>query len=657
MAVADFQITRRFAYADGREFGKSGAYEQIDGILTFGVIPSDEVNRPIVDLELAPANKDGKVTFHADLSIIKPVDSERGSNRLLVELPNRGRRTVVDTMNRTGEDASASPAAGDGFLFERGLTVASIGWQWDVFADNVLMGLTPPNADLANEPDPGQNVVEIRPNSRQSTWLLADRIHKPLRTANLSDSNAVLYIKDFEDDDEKIVPRGDWSFARETENGVVPSDQHIYLKGGFQPGKYYQVVYSTKDSPVVGSGLLALRDTTAFLKYDSGQFMPYMGRLDHAIGYGTSQTGRMLRHFLFLGLNIDEAGRKVFDGLLPHVAGGRVGAFNHRYAQPSNQSYPSFGHLFPFADTSLRDPLTGKMDGLFTRLNKSKSTPKVIYTNSSSEYWRGDCSLIHTDPAGQVDIEIDKNSRVYHFAGTQHGAGSLPQSHDPAQEDALGLYPYNVVDYSPLLRAAFVNLEKWITEGVAPPPSKHPRIKDKTAVTRDAVLATFDQFPDQVTPARSKLWVIRTIDLGNHCEIGVGSYPPREGESYNCLVSAVDEDGNEVAGIHLPDISRPIASHSGWNVRDPGTGSPDQQVPMLGFSRWFANTKADRYALGDPRLSINERYQNRDNYADLVRADAEKLVSDGYLLESDVEIVVCNAMERYNAVARKHAAG
>ncbi|MDP6416851.1 MAG: alpha/beta hydrolase domain-containing protein, partial [Gammaproteobacteria bacterium] len=179
----------------------------------------------------------------------------------------------------------------------------------------------------------------------------------------------------------------------------------------------------------------------------------------------------------------------------------------------------------------------------------------------------------------------------------------------------------------------------------------------KTAVTRDAVLATFDQFPDQVTPARSKLWVIRTIDLGNRCEIGVGSYPPREGESYNCLVSAVDEDGNEIAGIHLPDISRPVASHSGWNVRDPGTGSPDQQVPMLGFSRWFANTKADRYALGDPRLSINERYQNRDNYADLVRADAEKLVSDGYLLESDVEIVVCNAMERYNAVARKHAAG
>ena len=133
MAVIDFRIDKRFSYANGYEFGKVGAYEQIDGTLTFGVIPSLDANKSIVDLDLAPTDRDGKVIFTSDFSIIKPVDPNRGSQGLIVELPNRGRRRVVDTMNRSGAEASGSPDPGDGFLFERGLTVASIGWQWDVY--------------------------------------------------------------------------------------------------------------------------------------------------------------------------------------------------------------------------------------------------------------------------------------------------------------------------------------------------------------------------------------------------------------------------------------------------------------------------------------------------------------------------------------------
>lgn len=657
MAAIHFELTRRFSYSNGRSFGKTGPYEQIDGILTFAVDPAAEANRLIVDLALAPRDSDGHVRFTADFSVVKPVEPDRGSHRLLIELPNRGRRMVVNSFNRAGAEASASAAPGDGFLFERGFTVASIGWQWDVYRDDVLMGLDPPMADLSGEADPGQNVVEIRPYKRESTWLLADRTHRPLRAARLDDPDAALYVKEYEDGEDKLIPRSLWSFARETGDGVSPSDEHIYMEGGFEPGKYYQVVYATKDAPVAGCGLLALRDTTSLMKFGPVAGMPELGRLDHAIGYGVSQTGRMLRHFLYLGLNVDEHGRKVFDGLLPHVAGGRMGSFNHRYAQPSNQSYPGFGHLFPFADAELTDPLTGRSDGLLKRLDAMRAVPKITYTNSSAEYWRGDGSLAHTDPDGNRDIEDHPDTRNYHFSGTQHGAGSLPQSREPAAEGALGRYAYNVVDYSPLQRAALVSLENWISNGTEPPPSVHARIEDETAVSRNTVLNTFDQLPDQVTPTRSKLWVIRTSDLGPRAGEGVGEYPPVEGDSYACLVSSVDSDGNEVAGVRLPDITQPVATHAGWNVRDPETGSPDDQVPMLGFTRWFPRSRAERESTGDSRRSIEERYESRDEYSALVRRDAEGLARDGYILEQDVDLVVQNAVDRYDAAMTSGPAG
>ena len=649
MAVIDFHIDKRVSYANGYEFGKVGAYEQIDGTLTFGVIPSLDANKSIVDLDLAPTDRDGKVIFTSDFSIIKPVDPDRGSQGLLVELPNRGRRRVVDTLNRSGADASGSPDPGDGFLFERGLTVVSIGWQWDVYQSDVLMGLNPPSADLSGESNAGQTVVEIRPNEMATTWLLADRVHKPLKAKNISDPNAILYIKDFEDGEETAIPRENWKFAKETPDGVIPSDEHIYLNGGFEPGKCYQIVYETTDAPIGGSGLIALRDVTSFLRYESEELLPDLGNFNHAIGYGVSQTGRMLRHFLYLGLNVDESGRKVFDGLLPHVAGGRVGAFNHRFAQPSNQSYPSFGHQFPFHDEELKDPFTEKSDGLLKKLADGHSRPKVMYTNSSAEYWRGDGSLVHTDPSGLNDIEhAAEFVRVYHFAGTQHGAGTLPQSNEPGAEGAFPLFAPNVIDYSPLLRAAFVNLQKWITDGIEPPDSKHPRIDDGTAVERDDVLNVFDLLPEQVTPDRSKLWVIRAMDLGGRSENGVGIYPTKEYERYACLVSSVDMDGNELSGIRLPDLTQPVGTHSGWNVRHPKTGAPDQPVPMIGFSRWFPPTETDRASADDPRPSIQTRYIDRDTYTDLVTQDAQQLSDDGYILESDIDIVVKNAVDRYD---------
>ncbi len=659
MSVIQFEQTRRFPYADGTSFGtdarSAGAYEQIDGVLTFAVDPATDANKRIVDLKLAPRDENGRVRFKADLSVVRPVNPELGSGTLLVELPNRGRRRIVDTFNMTGADASASPPPGDGFLFNRSFTIASIGWQWDVYRDDILMGLEPPMADISDEPDPGQTVVEIRPNQPASTWLLADRIHRPMPAADLEDPNAVLYVRDYEDGPTETVPRDRWRFAQKTSDGITPSNEHIYLEGGFEPGRYYQVVYSTIHAPVAGAGLIAFRDVATFLRHDSDSLLPGMGKIDHVIGYGVSQTGRMIRHFMHLGLNVDEQGRKAYDGLLPHVAGARMGSFNHRYAQPSNQSYPNWGHMFPFADGELDDPLSGRRDGLLSRLHALDAVPKIFYTNSSAEFWRGDSSLMTTDPLGKTDVRLDSNARSYHFAGTQHGPGGIPQTTEGAPEGAKGAHAFNVVDYSPLLRAALVNLVDWVTSDKEPPPSSHPKIADGSAVKQSKVIDTFRRLPGQAVPDPAKLWVIRAIDLGPRAEEGVGVYPPVEGDAYKCLVSAVDEDGNEIAGVRLPDVSVPVATHSGWNTRAPETGAPEQQIPMQGFSRWFPVTQEQRDANGDLRRSVEERYASRDEYERLVRDAAEKLVSDGYALAEDLELVISNATARYDYALERAA--
>jgi hypothetical protein len=648
VTVTRLAIHARQPYAAGQAFGPAGAYERIDGLAHFAVNPEEPANAGIVDLDRADRDEHGLVHFTADFCILQPSDPERGSQNLLYLVANRGRRVLPRQLNR-GTDLAGSQNIdpGDGFVFRRGWTVAWCGWQWDVIRAPGLIGLDAPTAlDETGAPVTGQVAVEFQPNQQTNERLLANRVHQPYPVADLDDSQAALTVRDWPDGPRTLIPRDRWRFA---------DDTHVWLADGFAPGRMYEVVYRTRRCPVVGAGLLATRDFVSYLRSSSATDNPCAGRIARTFAFGVSQSGRFLRHYLYLGLNVDEAGQTVFDGMLQHVAGARRGEFNHRFAQPSVQSTPSFGHLMPFGYDEQTDPLTGRRDGLLARQRAIGGVPRVIATNTSAEYWRGDGSLVHTDLEGKRDVEPPAEVRVYHLAGTQHGPGALPLVDVEPNEGTRGAHPFNAVDYSPLVRSALVNLERWVTDGVDPPPSCFPRLADGTAVSPATALDSFRRLPRTQVADPSHLARIRRLDLGPDAEHGVGRFPAVTGEPYPTFVAAVDSDGNEVAGVRLPDIAVPVATFTGWNTRHATTGGPEQLIPMAGSTLQFAPSPAERERDADPRLSIAERYGDRNEYLARVGAVARELAAQRLLLPEDVDLVIEAAAQRYDAFTATRA--
>jgi hypothetical protein len=335
------------------------------------------------------------------------------------------------------------------------------------------------------------------------------------------------------------------------------------------------------------------------------------------------------------------------------VAGGKRGEFNQRFAQPSSQASRSTNSLFPFSDGEQTDPETGLTDGLLTRLKSQGPIPKVIYTYTPSEYWAGHGSLAHTTLDGKADLEPPDDVRIYVFAGTQHGLGSFPLTDTDPVDGYRGRHCFNGLDYRPLLRAALTNLDRWVTYGVAPPLSRYPRIADGTAVTMEEAGRGLETIPGVAIPVPARRFT--RLDFGP--DPGTPTVVPGKiGAVFPALVSAVDSDGNETAGIVLPFISVPVATHTGWNTRHPSTGGGGHALSTGGASGGtlrgstipFAATRESREASGDPRPSIEERYDSREHYLGLVNEASLRLIEDGYLLEEDLEGVAAQAAEHYD---------
>ena len=416
MAVTALEIKTCSPFAQGKTFGDIGPYQQLEGTVHFVVDPNHPSNAGITDLQLAPREAQGLVHCSADVRLLTPAAPQYGNHRLLLDIVNRGNPTVLTNFN----SAVGRLDPGNGFLMHQGYTVVWGGWQDDVPAVPGLIRIHVPAAvDAGGQPLSGQIAVTFQPEAHIQVQLLADRMHRPHPVKDLHDHEATLTVQDHEDAPAHTIPRQQWSFARLEGSRIVPDATHVHLASGFLPGKVYQVVYTTVGAPVIGLGLLAMRDLVSFLRYGSAQEgNPCAEHIQYAYSFGRSQSGRFLRHFLYLGLNQDERDRTVFDGLIPLVAGGGRGEFNQRFGQPSNSNKYSVKNLFPFHDTTQTDPETGRTDGLLARLCARGKVPKIFFINTSAEYWGGHAALTHTDLDGKRDLAPSETVRIYHLAGT-----------------------------------------------------------------------------------------------------------------------------------------------------------------------------------------------------------------------------------------------
>ena len=622
MPVTRLEITSESPFANGQQFGDVGAYTQIDGTAYFAVAPLHSSNETIADIILAPRNEQGLVEFSADFRLLRPEDPSKSNGRLLLDVLNRGKALALRNINSAPDIAPDAPLdPGNGFLMREGYTVVWCGWQHDVPDSPGLLRINVPEAMDDGEPVTGRIVVTFQPNAVVPSQYLSDRMHRAYPSNNLEDWESVMTVQEDEDAVEQVIPRSQWWFARWEDGRRIPDPCYVHLEGGFQPGKVYQVVYTTTGAPIAGLGLLATRDIASHLRFDTD------GRLNHAYAFGVSQSGRFLRSFLYHGLNYDESGRAVFDGFMPHVAGGKRGEFNQRFAQPSSQATRSVNSLFPFADLSQTDPDTDLTDGLLSNLAAKGELPKVMYTYTSSEYWAGHGALVHTDLEGQRDLELPKNVRVYAFAGTQHALGGLPLTDTDPLDGYRGAYSFNCLDYRCLLRAVLVNLDRWVSDRVAPPASRYPCISDGTSVPPAGVEERLEAIPEVKLPQPARKFT--RLDFGPD-PLTPTVVPAAVGREYPCLVSQVDTDGNELAGIRLPLVSVPLATHLGWNRRHADIGGEGQTLStggasggtLRGSSIPFAATRAEREETGDPRLSIEERYLSHESFLEQIEKAA-----------------------------------
>jgi hypothetical protein len=656
--VVRVEITSRADIQEGKTFGAAGAYERIVGRVYFAVDPANLHNRQIIDLDKAPRNAQGEVEFSADLYLLKPKEMSKGNGNVLFEVSNRGGRGIVFLANgREGE-------FGDGFLMRQGYTIAWVGWEYDVADQPGRLRLDAPVAHNADGTAiHGLVRTDFTPSEKRDDMplghiLLGPDGGKSYAADNPENERNKLTVRDTPDGARQTIPRSEWSFAHVVEGQLKADPHYIHLNSGFVPGRIYELVYTAQDPVVVGVGLAAVRDFLAYLKYDPQAAAP----VKRAYAVGISQSGRFLRHFLYQDFNADEQGRQVMDGVIAHVAGAGRGSFNHEFAQPSRDAQPMSSlffptDLFPFTDLREEDPDTNDVAGLLDAASKSHTVPKIFYTNTSYEYWGRAASLIHTMADGKKDAPIALNTRVYFLAGLQHfTAGFPPESVTPGNPDYTAQQKHNPNPIQWYWRALITDMDQWVKEGKQPPPSTYPKIADKTLVP--LAQWRFPKIPGVNTPHEMSLayHIDREVTYdripGGRQTVIVE--PPRVGNTFGVLVPQSDADGNDQGGVRLPELQVPLATYTGWNLRNPSIGAPEQRLSFLGSWIPLAKTEEERKKAGDPRLSIAERYASREEYMSKFEQAAKKLVEQRFLLQEDLPAILERGRLEWKTVVGEH---
>ncbi len=646
--AADARITRiQISASEKPTFGGFswpgvGQYEKIVGKAFGEVNPSDSKNSVIVDIGLAPRNSAGNVAYSFDFYILKPIDLSKGAHRVMYEPPNRGRKTW-SSLGRVpaGNDPGSiidSIALANSFLMPRGYTMVWSGWDASAGTStaNFNMTITLPvakNADGSSITGPAFEYI-VSPGASYTLTYAA---------ATLDKSKATLTHRVRLNDTPGVVPSSGWNYNA--------SGTSISLAGGsFVANDIYEFAYTAKDPTVNGLGFAAIRDWNAWLRYeakdDFGNANPLAGDIARIYTEISSQPGRLLNDFRHLGFNQAENGKKAFDGMMQWIAAGDGINLNYRFSQPGRTERNRQDHLFvegvfPFANVMTFDPITRKTDSRYARCEATGTCPLGVEIYSANEYWVKAASLLHTTPDGAVDLPDSPFSRNYFISSHQHGTGNA------ALKGACQQFQ-NPLDSAPIQRALFIALDEW-TNGRPPPASRVPRLSDGTLVP--PLPQSGMGFPDIPGVTYTGLKTTRYLfDYGlNFYETGIATVNPPvfpfttpsyqdntgNGPIYPSFVPKTDGDGNDIAGVRLPDVTVPLATYTGWALRSGGWANDGcegsgQYIP-------FAATAADRAATGDPRPSVEERYPSFGEYYSAVIRAIDGLVKDRLMLCEDAD--------------------
>jgi hypothetical protein len=655
-------IQRRELFAAGHEFPITGAYEKLIGYVTGEVEPRHRLNRIIVNLDKAPRNRRGRVEYRSTICILKPLDMARGNGKIFCDAPNRGGKRILSFLNDAPEanDPTTLEHAGNGFLMRQGYTIVWCGWQGDLMPLKNWLVLNVPIASNRGKLITGKSRGEIVVDERgvKSQPLSGDERVKSYEAASRDKSPATLTVREKSYGRRILVPPAEWDFAacvkdpRSGKEIVRPSTRDLYLLHGFKPGHIYEFIYPAKNPLVLGLGFAVTRDLISFLRYEikdaRGKPNPLAlsgykrgTGIRRAYAWGRSQSGRYLRDFVYHGFNEDEAHRKVFDAMAPHVAGGGRLYLNYEFARPVTSSqqhtHQLDPELFPHTYNVIKDAQTGRRDGI---LKRPKTDPLVFHTQTSTEYWQKRGCLAHTDGKGH-DLALPSNVRLYVIASAQHNS---PFGSEPIKDDSqLRINPLPAGD---ILRALMVAMDVWVTKGIAPPPSQYPKVQDGMLVRPGKAAANFPKLPGMNFTGLYNRQLF--LDYGPQILRGkMTIHPPRPigSNGYVILLPRIDADGNDSAGIRLPAVQVPIGTYTGWNLRPRGLAE-GELAGLLGSFIPFAKTKAARRKSGDPRLSLEERYKSRDDYVRRISCAARALVEARYLLPEDAERMIAEAKER-----------
>lgn len=614
---------------EGTSFGAVGQYEKVRGRAWGEVDPSDPRNAIIADIEFAPNNASGMVEYSMDVLIMRPIDGGRGNGQLLYHMNNRGNVGFLGSLNNGGggNDPTTAADAGNGFLMRYGYTIVSSGWDAGAAPGGNRLTITVP---VAKNPD-GSPIVG--PSLEEFVVDTATMTTGTLTyaAANTDKSQASLTVRVHYTDPPVTIPSTGWEYTSLAGTAIrlLPSGTL------FQQGRLYEFIYPAKDPIVAGLGYAATRDLGWFLRHaaadDFGNPNPLAGSVRAIYTHCISQPCRTMRDFVHLGFNESEQGYAVIDGVLNWI-GGASGIFvNFRFAQPGRTQRQHIGRWyperqFPFAHQTLTDTVTGKTAGRLDRCTATGTCPKFFEINSANEYWVKVGSALHTDTLGN-DLPDAPGVRSYLMSSLPHGAGS-----------GFGncAYPRNPLGPSAVLRAMLIALDEWATNGKRPPESLVPRVAAGTAVPSLPQAAQgFPAIPGVLYDGLMSTGDL--FDFGPSFDDGVVTqWGPPVSSPYPAYVPKTDADGNDIAGIRLPEVEVPLATYAGWNRRNASLAFPDL-CDASGLKIDFAATKAERLAAGDPRRSIEERYQTNVSYVNKVKAAALKLRAHGLMLDEDVE--------------------